>query len=356
MSEERAKSFLSSNSYFFKIKSYENNYPRHGDGDGYRYEGLDFDYLVELSLIDFALSRLVWSMCSSIEHGVKVRLNQLLMQDDDPDIAEKCVRRCWSGNLPQLHDNPYTDDLKVSCHNDFAPWQLWELLGFNEQLRLYEAYYRLKDNQEAPNKHLLFIVRKMRNAVSHGNCLLADVKRLAPTMKDTGRSDAEVTSAAMRMCDRKPKTRGRRANTFQHSLDRLVVNNYAAVLLCHLEFVCSPRSLDHSCDEVQKFLDRVDRRRAEYFGDKGVRQPRNQTVDSTLEALVTLSKGYIRKAHKKASDLDANDPYGSRKRTPAELRAKVTRRKEHIRRIQDECDALESEALELERLAEQAES
>ena len=128
MDEEKARRFLSNNSYFFKIKSYENNYRKTIDeSGGYVYDNLDFGHLVELSLVDFALSRLVWSMCSSIEHSIKVRFNQLIMKDQNPDIADICVRRCFSGNLPTMHDNPYTDDMKTGLQGDFALWNLWEL-------------------------------------------------------------------------------------------------------------------------------------------------------------------------------------------------------------------------------------
>lgn len=167
MDEEKARRFLSNNSYFFKIKSYENNYRKTIDeSGGYVYDNLDFGHLVELSLVDFALSRLVWSMCSSIEHSIKVRFNQLIMKDQNPDIADICVRRCFSGNLPTMHDNPYTDDMKTGLQGDFALWNLWELLGFNDQLTLFNTYWRYRHNENHPYQHLLFIVRKMRNAVS----------------------------------------------------------------------------------------------------------------------------------------------------------------------------------------------
>ena len=51
MDEEKARRFLSNNSYFFKIKSYENNYRKTIDeSGGYVYDNLDFGHLVELSL------------------------------------------------------------------------------------------------------------------------------------------------------------------------------------------------------------------------------------------------------------------------------------------------------------------
>lgn len=349
MDEEKARRFLSNNSYFFKIKSYENNYRKTIDeSGGYVYDNLDFGHLVELSLVDFALSRLVWSMCSSIEHSIKVRFNQLIMKDQNPDIADICVRRCFSGNLPTMHDNPYTDDMKTGLQGDFALWNLWELLGFNDQLTLFNTYWRYRHNENHPYQHLLFIVRKMRNAVSHGNCLLTDMSRPSPHKKDTGRSDIEITKAAMRLCD-KPRKTGSKTRSFQQSLDRLVAHNYACVLLCHLEFVDSPRALIHSCHEVQSFLDRMNQRRALYFGVAGgAREPRNILIDSTLSAIETLSRSYIKKARIKADELDAKDPYGSRKQVSVEkIRERVDRRKLKITDLQTEIDNLEQQARRL---------
>lgn len=46
MDEEKARRFLSNNSYFFKIKSYENNYRKTIDeSGGYVYDNLDFGHL-----------------------------------------------------------------------------------------------------------------------------------------------------------------------------------------------------------------------------------------------------------------------------------------------------------------------
>ncbi|KAE8129720.1 hypothetical protein DDE84_02670 [Bifidobacterium tibiigranuli] len=341
MTEGKARVFLSKNSYFFKIKSYDHNYEKIDSETGYKYKDLDFGDLVELSLIDFALSRLVWSLCSNIEHSIKLRFNNLLMDDHDPDIGEKCVRRCWAGEQPELHDNPYTNELRDSCHGNYAPWQLWELLGFYDQIKLYNTYFDLK-NQKPPMKSLLFIVRKMRNAVSHGNCLLTDMNRLAPTKHEEHRADAEVTNAAMRMCDKRPRARGQRANAFQQSLNKLVVNNYAAVLVCHLNIVDGAHILSHACDEVQHFIDRLNLRRDEYFGDKNARDPRNHLVDSTLSALETLSKGYLRKARQKVRALQSNDPYGTRSETPARLQKRLFRRHEQINQLRMQCAELQT--------------
>lgn len=352
MGEDRARYFLTYNSYYFKLKSYENNYQKIEENGSYRYVGIDFAYLVELSLIDFALSRLVWSLCSNIEHSIKVDFNQRLMEDPDDGIAEKCVREAFHGLIPKTHDNPYTNDLLKNCHRDFAPWHLWELLALNDQLSLYEAYYKVK-KERLPEKHLLFIMRKMRNAVSHGNCLFADMGRPVPSLAEDENSrrmaDIEVTNKAMRMCGREPKTGGKRKSALQVALDRLVVNNYAAVLICHLRYVNSPRTLRHACDEVSSFIKRANRKREEYFGSTGRTAPRNVLVNSTLEALATLSNGYIEKAEEKAAELEEKDAYGPREElTPEKIDSMIERKKDKIADIQNEISDLERQKAGIE--------
>lgn len=309
MDEASARDFLSSSSYFYKLKSYRNNYRKVFDGENeseYRYDSLDFGHLVELSNIDFALSRLVLTLALGVEHAVKVRTNNLFMADKDPDIADTCVRRVSHGEQPEVNRNPYTDGLIEHCAGQYAAWHLWELQSFNTQVELYKAYHVIRGKEEN-YAHMLYIVRKLRNAVSHGSCLLADVTRPAPTKDRIRRSDKQVTDAALEMCGRSPKKRNKRNSALTENLDRLVVNNYAAVLICHLEFVDSCKVLRYSADSVEGFVKRIEKRRGAYFGREKTRQDRNQEVNSTLEALVTLSQGYVRKAHAKADRLEKQD-------------------------------------------------
>lgn len=95
-----------SRSYFFKIKSYERNYKRIEIGATYTYSGLDFGHLVELSYMDFALSRICLSLALSTEHFLKVRLNQLIMNDPKPDLSETLVRRILHGDTSLIRCNP----------------------------------------------------------------------------------------------------------------------------------------------------------------------------------------------------------------------------------------------------------
>ena len=315
MSEAEAREFLYSRSYFFKIKSYERNYTRIEKDRSYTYSGLDFGHLVELSYIDFTLSRICLSLALSTEHFLKVRLNQLIMNDPKPDLSEVLVRRILNGDTSSIRSNPYTEDMWVACDGNPSIWHLWELLPLNEHIRLYSSYFDYRE-ESAPFAHLLLIVRKLRNAVSHGNCLLADVSRPSEQRRQSGgqKYDKEVTLAALRMCEVSPRRNSGKKKALNEALDRLVVNNFAAALLCHLEFADSHKALNHMVADLKHFNERIERHRPLFFGDLHVETPRNQLVNSTLSAIQRLIVGYCRQAERKLTKL-----------TPIDYSAAVTR-------------------------------
>ncbi len=225
------------------------------------------------------------------------------MGDDNVDIPDTCFRRVQRDVLGE-HSNPYTDSLVAHRASEFHFYHLWELAPFSSHIELYRQYYSLTGSSPAPKEHMLFIVRKLRNAVSHGNCLLVDINRKAPSWnKETPQDDREVTNGALVMCGRNPRKSGKRASSLSSALQKLVVNNYAAMLLCHLEFVDSPKVLEYTVADVEKFISRINRNKDVYFGYNGTRTQQNYDVFMTLNALIELSNGYIRKAKEKISQL-----------------------------------------------------
>lgn len=308
MSESDAREFLYSRSYFFKIKSYERNYTRVDAAGSYTYSGLDFAHLVELSYLDFALSRICLSLALSTEHFLKVRLNQLIMSDPKSDLSEVLVRRILNGDTSSIRYNPYTEDMWMACNDAPSIWHLWELLPLNEHIRLYTSYFDYR-GETAPFAHLLLILRKLRNAVSHGNCLLADVSRPSEQRRQSEgkKYDKEVTLAALRMCEVSPRRNSGKKKALNEALDRLVVNNFAAALLCHLEFADSHKALSHMMSDLKRFSERIERHRPLFFGDLHVETPRNQLVNSTLSAIQRLISGYCRQAERKLTKLTPID-------------------------------------------------
>lgn len=82
VSEESAKEFISNNTYYFKIKAFQKNYIKNGKG---AYVNLDFAYLKDFSTIDMRFRKLVLSMVLSIEHSMKVKLNNDISNNPSED-------------------------------------------------------------------------------------------------------------------------------------------------------------------------------------------------------------------------------------------------------------------------------
>ena len=184
-SESDATTFLESCTYFFKLKAFENNF----DKDGDQYIGLDFAYLVDLSTIDLHLRALLRSLCLDIEHAMKVRFNNLIMNDPNED-GHEIVHAFDSDGKYQFngdykssevyHYSTYSDGMIRKYCTDPAIWNLWEVVSFKILCDLYEYYLKrakLKDNVTLFNKS----VRSLRNASSHNNCLLIGIEERIKT-------------------------------------------------------------------------------------------------------------------------------------------------------------------------------
>ncbi|MCI6826501.1 MAG: Abi family protein, partial [Spirochaetia bacterium] len=72
MDEEKAKTFLEKNNFFFRLKQYCSVFT--GQTMNCKYIGLDFGHLVELSTIDMFLRKLLLKMTIDLEHYLKVKL------------------------------------------------------------------------------------------------------------------------------------------------------------------------------------------------------------------------------------------------------------------------------------------
>lgn len=298
VAKKEASDYLTKNTYFFKLKSYLNNYKKHGSGSGY--EPSEFAYLQELSKIDFSLSRLVLSLTTNVEHAMKIRLNNELMTAGDPSLADQCVAHLLTSF--DIRRNQYTQRVYDSCHGKYYMWDLWELLGFRDQIELYLGYQRrahTSDREEQlwnEEASMLYSTRKMRNAAAHGNCLLADVAKDLPSVQKGNRPNTSIYNRAMLMCNKQQQDKNRGHN-LQTQLYKLVVSNFAGVLVTHRAFVKSQPIIDHTVDRLTEFRDRINRNKTQYFGkSNGRKHPRNRAINDSLNALAELCQGYIEHA------------------------------------------------------------
>ena len=67
-------------------------------------------------------------------------------------------------------------DLITKYENDFALWNVVEVLSFGDFIKLYQVYYEKYDDKSSFSK-AIFPISLLRNAAAHNNCLLNSLAR-----------------------------------------------------------------------------------------------------------------------------------------------------------------------------------
>lgn len=194
VSHVEAYRFLRERNNYMRLASYRKNYENFDVGQRKgKYINLEFAYLIELSTIDMYLRQHILKMCLDIEHCLKVRLLRNLESNSDEDgyqivneflnepqnsyIVTSLMRNinaAYSGDLTKCYlshtysNGPY----KYDC----PAWVFTELLQFGDFLKFY-TYYCSKYNVCCIDKPILNLVKSLRNACAHNNCVLHDLHK-----------------------------------------------------------------------------------------------------------------------------------------------------------------------------------
>ena len=178
-SEQEAREFLENHNYFFKIKSYAKNYEKHND----IYKNLDFAYLVEFSKLDMYLRRFILNLCLDVEHLLKVSLNAHFCNNssedgyqvvkdfllENPNIKKQINKKASSVS--------FIKNLTSKYQENFALWNLIEILSFGDFLKFYQFYFKqYPDKQHQQLYSLAYCAHILRNAAAHNNCILNTIK------------------------------------------------------------------------------------------------------------------------------------------------------------------------------------
>lgn len=178
--EKKAREFLSNHTYYFRLKFYANNYNKYTTGENAgKYVNLDFAYLKELSLLDVYLRRAMFPLVMDVEHYAKISLLGSLERNKREDGYQ--IVKEWFEKYPRLAKEierqkaPYTAGLINKYRDNFAVWNVIEVLTFSNLIQLYDFYYK-KYNQKHVEPELFYSVRNIRNSIAHNNCLLHDLR------------------------------------------------------------------------------------------------------------------------------------------------------------------------------------
>jgi abortive infection bacteriophage resistance protein len=194
INKERAYSFLTKNTYFYKLKSYCDNYEKDQNG---KYINLDFAYLVDLSTLDMHLRRFINTLTLNIEHTLKTKL--LADFNESPFDGYDIVESFLNGEKGEKalnyiksikNDNTNYSPKLPSDLRDLPIWHFIEVIQFGHLIFFCRHFYDSLKNEidksslnnyvtldrehkvYARIQNALHNVKCLRNAAAHNNCIL----------------------------------------------------------------------------------------------------------------------------------------------------------------------------------------
>lgn len=181
VNEDTARMYLKNNNYYFRIKAYAKNYEQYiyGPKKG-KYINLEFAFLQELAILDMHLRKLLFQMTIDIEHYLKTQLLRDFESNGDED-GYNIIALLFSANsnikprIVEKHSG-YCLDLIDKYKDQFALWNIIEVMSFGDFIALYRLYYETYPSKDDLS-NFLFSVKKLRNATAHNNCLLNSLKK-----------------------------------------------------------------------------------------------------------------------------------------------------------------------------------
>ena len=183
VSEEDAASFLQTSNYYFKLKAFEKNYEvysKQGHEKFGQYSDLEFAYLQELSSLDMYLRQCVLELSLGVEHFLKVRLLKDVSENEAED-GYSLVDEFLSyhpnvlDKIKEKAKNSYCEHLIDKYSERFSLWTFVEVLSFGDFINLCDYYYGKYPARDI-KIGTVRIVKFIRNAAAHNNCLINNLK------------------------------------------------------------------------------------------------------------------------------------------------------------------------------------
>ena len=280
VSEEDAADFLRKHNYFFRIKSYADNFEfKQKTG---KYVGLDFGQLQELSTVDMYLRKLLFKMTVDVEHCLKVRVVNDCQEnpaDDGFEVVQKFLASdaeakrsvsfaVNSGSYDAASFQKYVERPGV--------WNLVEMLGFYDFISFFIFYYKYFHLNNAQIKHF-DSVRRLRNAAAHNSCML---RSLLPEQNFNFDMDVCFELSGNK-CGLTP-------TEISHNMKIPVLNDFAVMLSVYTQMISSPRIKEMTFKEMKEFFDGRMMKHKDYFSG-------NETITSAYKYARKVLEWYASK-------------------------------------------------------------
>ena len=262
--EKSVSDFLKYKNYYFKLKSYGKNYDKYlATVNKDKYINLDFAYLQELSTIDMHLRKTILSMALDIEHALKTQLLYDLSKNEAEDgyeIVKKYLDADYT-RLKSLYDKigkSAASDLiqkRKDTGDNYALWELVEVMSFGEFIDLYQLYYSTYPSKESDFSSYLWSIKFLRNAAAHNNCLLNSLK--APfhvTIHKTKDILFEIS-----------KIKGISANAREKWMSNPVIHDFVILVFVYVKLIKSPGIKQKGIDNLHWLFNERMPKHKEYF-------------------------------------------------------------------------------------------
>ena len=260
--EEQADRFLHESNYYFKIKAFEKNYSKYAHGENIgKYDRLEFAYLQELSTLDMHLREIILLMTLDIEHYLKVHLLKDI-SDNEHEDGYSIVKEFLNNqphvlkNIQEKANSSYCEKLIEKYEDNFSIWTIVEVLSFGDLINLCDLYYtKYPDSSIKMGNYR--IVKFLRNAAAHNNCL---INNMADNSGSGFKQNREANSFVASID-------GISASVRDKKMGNRFVHDFVVMLLCFKSIVSSSGVKKHQIENLKDLIDKRFTLHKEYFVD-----------------------------------------------------------------------------------------
>lgn len=273
MSEEEALAYLENNTYYFKLKEYAKLFDKKepkAEEEIAQYLNLEFAYLVDLSKIDSYLRKIILKISLDIEHYLKAKLISDFNKTDSDgyqiiDEFLACNPEHYEAEFNSKEYGKACSNLVHKYRNDFAIWNIIEVLSFGDFTELFNFFYskyalQIYKKDYSPYKYLINPVRILRNAAAHNNCLISSLARpyVSPAEMNTNHDIARLLG-----------NNGIRGKTVQTNLNRPLVHDFCVLLYLYCK-LAPANAQEYALREVNDLFAIRMPRHKEYYANNTI--------------------------------------------------------------------------------------
>lgn len=284
ISKAEATRFLQYNTYYFKLKAYAKNFTKYKNGErAGKYFNLDFAYLQDLSTIDAHLRKFIIKTALDIEHFLKVKLLQdfgLYQEEDGYEIIDTFFR-----SFPEIRNNVIAKEKNSNCleliekyKDDFAIWNIVEVLSFGDFIQLYTLFYSRHPSKDNFSK-MLMPIKWLRNAAAHNNCLINK-------MGEPYAREIEPVHAITKLVS---EVDGLSSTTRTKKMKNPVVHDFIAMLFVATKVISSRVTIQKMFDELRDLIDVRMVRHRDYYEKNEMLQSNYIFVKKMVDFLAASS-------------------------------------------------------------------